>query len=103
MYQIVKFLFPFADDLEKGKPRPSLILSSSFGKYNHIILGYITTDLKEKLDTDIFIDESKQYFPGTGLRSSSMLKLHRLVTVTPFHIGETIGVFPDDLIPELKK
>lgn len=103
MYQIVKCLFPFADDFDKGKPRPSLVISYSFGKYNHIIIAYITTDLEDILDTDIFLDLSQSYFLATGLRSSSVLKLHRLITVTPLQIGEVIGVLPKTLIPELKK
>lgn len=103
MYQIVKFLFPFADDFDKGKPRPSLIISQSFGKYNHTILAYITTDLEDKLETDIFIDATQPYFTKTGLRSSSVLKLHRLITITPSQIGEVIGNLPDELIPQLKK
>lgn len=103
MYQIVKFLFPFANDFDKGKPRPTLIISSSFGKHNHTILAYITTDLENKLDTDIFLDARQPYFEKTGLRSSSVLKLHRLITVTPSRIGEVIGDLPDKLIPQLKK
>lgn len=103
MYQIVKFIFPFANDFDKGKPRPSLIISPSFGKYNHTILAYITTDLEDMLDTDIFIDSSQAYFSKTGLRLSSVLKLHRLVTVTPSQIDEIIGTLPEELISELKK
>lgn len=103
MYQIVKFLFPFADNFDKAKPRPCLVISPSFGKHNQIILAYITTDLKDKLDTDIFIDSTKPIFTETGLRSLSLIKLHRLITVTPSQIGEVIGVLPNKLIPELKK
>ena len=103
MYQIVKFLFPFANDFDKVKPRPSLVISPSFTKYNHTILAYITTDLEDVLDTDIFLDESQSYFSPTGLHSSSVLKLHRLITVSPPQIGEVIGVFPEKLIPQLKK
>lgn len=103
MYQIVKCLFPFANDFEKGKPRPSLIISPSFGQYNHTILAYITTDLEDRLDTDIFIDATQSYFTKTGLRSSSVLKLHRLITVTPSQVGEVIGILPSELISELKK
>ena len=103
MYQIVKCLFPFADDFDKGKPRPSLIISDSFGKYNHTILAYITTDLEDRLNTDIFIDADKPYFTKTGLRSSSVIKLHRLITITPSQIGEVIGSLPDELILKLKK
>ena len=103
MYQIVKFLFPFADDFDKGKPRPSLIISSSFGKFNHTILAYLTTDIDDKLDTDVLIDATQPYFAKTGLRNSSVLKLHRLITVTPSQIGNVIGDLPDELIPQLKK
>lgn len=103
MYQIIKFLFPFADDFDKGKPRPSIVISPSFGKYNQVILAYITTDLEDILDTDIFIDSSQTYFSNTGLRSSSAVKLHRLITVTPSQIGGVIGTLPEEFIPELKK
>ena len=103
MYQIIKFVFPFADDFDKGKPRPSIVISPSFGKYNQLILAYITTDVEDILDTDIFIDSSQTYFSHTGLRSSSVIKLHRLVTVTPSQIGEVIGILPDELILKLKK
>jgi len=103
MYKVVKFLFPFADNFDKGKPRPSLIISPSFGKHHHTILAYITTDLKDKLDTDIFLDAAQPYFARTGLRSSSVLKLHRLITVTPLQIGEVIGDLPNELIPEIQE
>ncbi len=103
MYKIVKFVFPFADDIDKGKPRPSLVLSPSFGKHNQLILAYITANVKGQLGTDIFLDSSKPYFRATGLHVPSLLKLHRLITVTPSQIGITMGVFPDELIPELKK
>lgn len=103
MYQVVKFLFPFADTFDKNKPRPSLVISPSFGKHSHTILAYITTDLEDKLDTDIFIDSTQPDFTETGLRFSSLIKLHRLITVTPSQIGEVIGVLPDELIPQLKK
>ncbi|HUD45119.1 MAG TPA: type II toxin-antitoxin system PemK/MazF family toxin [Patescibacteria group bacterium] len=103
MYQIVKFLFPFADDFEKTKPRPSLVISPSFSKYNHTILAYITTDSDEVLETDIILDSTLPDFSSTGLHSLSVIKLHRLITTTPSQIGKVIGVLPEEVIPELKK
>lgn len=103
MYQIVKFLFPFADDFDKGKPRPSLIISPSFGKHNQVILAYITKDKQEILDTDLLIDSSKAYFTATGLKNDSVIKLHRLITVAPSQIGEVIGNLPEELIPQVRK
>lgn len=103
MYQIVKFIFPFANDFDKGKPRPSLVISPSFGKHQHTILAYITTDSMDLLDTDLWLDSSKPYFPVTGLYSTSVIKLHRLITVTPSQIGEVMGVLPDKRIHELQE
>lgn len=103
MYQIVKFIFPFADDFDKGKPRPSLIVSRSFGKYNQVILAYITKNNEEILETDLVVDSSTPYFSVTGLKNNSVIKLHRLVTVTPSQIGEVIGHLPKELVPELKE
>ena len=103
MFQIVKFLFPFADNFDKGKPRPSLIISPSFGKRNQVILAYMTKDKKEVLSTDILLIESKAYFSNTGLRTDTLIKLHRLITVEPSQIGDVIGQLPEELIPELRK
>ena len=103
MYQIVKFIFPFADDFDKAKPRPSLVISPAFGKHDHVILAYITTDSEDLLDTDIMLDPSQPYFEATGLYTRSVIKLHRLITVTPLQIGESIGFLPDEMITQLKK
>lgn len=103
MYQIVKFVFPFVDDFDKGKPRPSLVISPSFGKHNQLILAYITTDVTDQMDTDMYLDSLQPYFRKTGLRCASLVKLHRLITVTPHQIGQTIGVLPEAMIPQVKK
>lgn len=102
MYQIVKFVFPYADDFEKGKPRPSLVISPSFGKYKQLILAYITTNINNQLDTDIYLDSSQSYFGKTGLHVTSLLKLHRLITVTPNQIGQEIGILPKIFITEVR-
>ena len=103
MYQIVKFIFPFAKDFDKGKPRPSLVISPSFGKHQQTILAYITTASEDILETDITLDSAMPAFSSTGLHSLSVIKLHRLMTTTPSQIGEVIGVLPDEIIPELKE
>ena len=102
MYQIVKFTFPFADNLDKGKPRPALVVSPSFGKHNQLIVAYITTDLEDPLETDILIDLKETDSHLTGLASTSIIKLHRLITVTPSQLG-VIGTLPDKRIPEVKE
>jgi mRNA-degrading endonuclease toxin of MazEF toxin-antitoxin module len=102
MYQIVKVTFPFADNFEKAKPRPSLVISPSFGKHNQLIVAYITTNINEHLETDVLIESSIALFPQTGLQSSSLIKLHRVITITPSQIGQTIGVLPNNFVTEVK-
>lgn len=102
-HTVLSVSFSFADDFDKGKPRPSLVISPSFGKHNQVVLAYITIDKQEILDTDILLDSSKPYFSNTGLKNGSVIKLHRLITTEPSQIREVIGQLPDALIPELKK
>jgi hypothetical protein len=102
MYQIVKFTFPFADDFNKAKPRPALVVSPSFGRHNHLIVSYITTNIDDQLQTDLLINPKENDFHLTGLHSTSLIKLHKLITVTPSQLG-IIGMLPDKYIPEVKE
>src|SRR5258708_3410548 len=102
MYQIVKLNFPFADNLDKGKPRPALVITPSFGKHNQLVVAYITSNLEDKLETDVLIDSNEKIFHLTGLRSTSLIKLHRLITITPSKLG-VVGTLPDTRIPEVKE
>jgi mRNA-degrading endonuclease toxin of MazEF toxin-antitoxin module len=102
MYQIVKLTFPFADNFEKGKPRPALVVSPSFGPHNQLIVAYITKNLADRLETDILLDPKEIDFHLTGLHSASLIKLHRLITVTPSKL-EIVGTLPDQHISEVKE
>lgn len=103
MYELVSVIFPFADDTDKRKPRPSFVISPPFGKYNQVIVAYVTTQTDEILETDILLDPAKSYFTSTGLIQKSLIKLHRLATFQPEAIKEGQGFLPDELIPELKE
>ncbi|MGI8419828.1 MAG: hypothetical protein ACR2LN_04240 [Candidatus Levyibacteriota bacterium] len=76
MYELISVIFPFADDADKGKSRPGFIISPPFGKYDQVIVAYVTTQLDDRLLTDILLDPSKEYFASTGLRQKSLIKLH---------------------------
>lgn len=102
MYQIVKLTFPFADNFDKGKPRPALVVSPSFGPHNQLIVAYITKNLEGRLETDILLDPKERDFHVTGLHSASLIKLHRLITVTPFQLG-LVGTLPYPRISEVKE
>ncbi len=91
MYELVSVMFPFANDADKGKPRPGFVISPSFGKHKQVIVAYVTTKLEEQLETDLVLDPSKSYFSSTGLLQKSLIKLHRLGTFQPSALKEGQG------------
>lgn len=103
MYELVSVLFPFADDRDKGKPRPGFVISPPFGTHKQVVVAYVTTRLDEILETDVLLDSSKEYFSSTGLIQTSVVKLHRLATFQPSALKAGQGILPDKLIIEVKK
>ena len=103
MYELVSVMFPFASEVNKGKPRPGFVISPTFGTHQQVIVAYVTTRLDEVLETDIVIDPTESYFSSTGLLHKSLIKLHRLGTFQSIALKEGQGSLPDKLIPELKK
>jgi len=81
-YRVVLVPFPF-DDLSSSKVRPAICLTEPIGPYRQVILAFITSRVSaEPLVTDLVLDSSDSEFASTGLRVSSMLRLHRLMTAT---------------------
>ena len=89
--KVVLVPFPF-DDLSTTKVRPAVCLTDPIGPYRHVILAFISsrtpTDL---LETDLVLDTKQADFVITGLRMSSTLRLHRLMTVTTALIQRELG------------
>ena len=89
--KVVLVPFPF-DDLSANKVRPSVCLTNPVGVNRHVILAFITsripTDLQE---TDIVLDNSHPAFAASGLRVSSTIRLHRLMTVSTSLILRELG------------
>lgn len=80
--KIVLVPFPF-DDLSATKVRPAVCLTNPIGPHHHVILAFITSRIPADLaDTDLVLDVSQPDFASTGLRVTSALRLHRLMTVT---------------------
>lgn len=98
-HKVVLVPFPF-DDLSMTKVRPAVCLTNAIGPRGHIILAFITSHVSvSPLATDIVIDSDASDFGGTGLRVSSTLQLHRLVTVTTPLIQRELGT----LSPRLQR
>ena len=99
--KVVLVPFPF-DDLSTLKLRPALCLTDSLGPHQHIVLAFITSITPNPLeDSDLFLNSSDPNFQQTGLRVSSTLRLHRLMTVTASLIVREMGTFPSSYMVQL--
>ena len=87
------FLVPFPfDDLSATKLRPTVCLTEPIGVNHHIVVAFITSrDVLDLLPTDIALPTSHSDFPATGLRVSSVLRLHRLMTLSTKIIQRELG------------
>jgi len=90
-YKVVLVPFPF-DDLSSSKVRPAVCLTEPIGPYRHVILAFITSRVSDQpLPTDLVLDSDGPDFASTGLRVSSTLQVHRLMTATTTLIRRELG------------
>jgi mRNA interferase MazF len=89
--KIVLVPFPF-DDLSSQKVRPALCLTDEIQPYDHVIVAFITSQISATPSpTDLIIEASDTDFAITGLKVSSTVRLHRLMTVTKSIIRRQLG------------
>ena len=89
--KIVLVPFPF-DDLTASKVRPAVCLTDEIKPYDHIVLAFITSQVSANATaTDLVIDKSDADFAKTGLKVSSTIRLHRLMTVSKSIIRRQLG------------
>lgn len=90
-YKVVLIPFPF-DDISNNKVRPAVCLTEPIGQYRHIVLAFITSRVPEELlETDILIASDDEDFETSGLKVSSVLRLHRMMTATTSIIRREMG------------
>ena len=100
-HKVVLVPFPF-DDLSATKVRPAVCLTDAIGPHQHIVLAFFTSRLvSNPLATDIILDATSGDFSVTGLRVSSTLQLHRLMTVSVALIQRELGVLSPRLQTEI--
>ena len=89
--KIVIVPFPF-DDLSSQKVRPAVCLTDEIKPYGHIILAFITSQISRNPSaTDFVISLQDADFARTGLKVSSTVRLHRLMTVSKKIIKRELG------------
>ena len=90
-FRVVLVPFPF-DDLSSSKVRPAVCLTDPIGPHRHVVLAFITSRVTiQPLATDLVLDATDIDFPSTGLRVTSTLQLHRLITATTSFIRRDFG------------
>jgi len=93
-HKVVLVPFPF-DDLSSAKVRPAVCLTEPISEHRHVVLAFITSRVLDKpLPTDLVFTEKDKEFPATGLRVSSTLQLHRMMTVSASIIVRELGILP---------
>ncbi|MBM3216499.1 type II toxin-antitoxin system PemK/MazF family toxin [Candidatus Poribacteria bacterium] len=99
--RILLLPFPF-DDLSATKVRPAVCLTEFVGEHRHVVVAFVSSRVPPLfLDSDILIEEAVEDFAVTGLRVTSILRLHRLMTVTSGLIQRELGELPERLMVEL--
>ena len=88
---IVLVPFPF-DDFSMSKVRPALCLTSENGKYDHVIIAFISSRIPDDLiESDLIIKKHSENSIGTGLSVDSVIRLHKMVTIPKSLIKRKLG------------
>lgn len=96
-HKVVLVPFPF-DDLSGTKVRPAVCLTDPIGPHRHVVLAFITSSVSATgLATDLVLDASDAGFSSTGLRVSSTVQVHRMMTATTSLIRRDLGKLPPRL------
>ncbi len=101
--KVVLVPFPF-DDLSSSKVRPAICLTDPIGPHRHVVLAFVTSRVPTSpLPSDLIISATDADFTATGLRVSSTLQIHRLMTVTTAVIRRELGRLPAAMQSEVDR
>ena len=101
--KVVLVRFPF-DDFSATKVRPAVCLTDPIGSHRHVILAFITSRIPdERHDSDIVFRETDSDFAAAGLRATSTLRLHRLMTASTALILRELGALSSKRMREVER
>lgn len=90
-YTTVLVSFPF-DDLTGQKVRPALCLIEPVGKFEHVIVAFISSKIPNEFErSDFLFDINDSSFINTGLLKNSILRLHKVATIPRKAIKRKLG------------
>ncbi len=83
--------FPFGDT-PGMKLRPVLLLTAPIGASSEVIVAYISSVIPSLLlPSDILLDSQTSEHASTGLKVSSLLRLHKLATIHSSSVQRFLG------------
>jgi len=89
--KIVLVPFPF-DDFSSVKVRPALCLTEPIGAHLHILIAFISSQIpSDPLPSDLVLAKDAPDFASTGLKVSSVLRLHRIANIGVDFITQELG------------
>lgn len=102
MYKIFLVNFPFIDDPRQTKTRPAICLTKPIGKHKIIVIAFITTQIDEVLESDFLLDTKDKEFTQTGLKYTSVIRLHKLTSIPLENVEGEIGSLPFEWKDEIQ-
>jgi mRNA interferase MazF len=102
-YQIILVPFPF-DDFSATKVRPAICLTDKIGAYNHLVIAFISSQaILANEASDLILTDTDVGFIATGLKQTSAIRLHKMVTIPSKAILRTLGNLPNSYQPILSQ
>ena len=102
-HKIILVPFPF-DDFSTTKVRPAVCLTNEIGDHQHVIIGFISSQIPIKPTvSDIILKQKDSDFAKTGLAVNSVIRLHRLVTIPKELIKRQLGNLSADQQQEVNR
>lgn len=89
--KVILVPFPF-DDLTQTKVRPAVCLTDVIEPHDHVVLAFVSSSVPTTPSTTDLISASGDGdVLQTGLKVSSAIRLHRLVTVLTSSVRRHLG------------
>ena len=93
--------FPFTDGTGT-KIRPVLILARIPGSYRDFLVMFISSQMHHALaGFDLILDKTHPAFPSTGLKTASVFKVAKIVSLSESLIVGPIGQLADEVFQTL--
>jgi len=90
--EIYSASFPFGDRAEM-KLRPVLLLTGPVGNGTETLVAYISSVVPATLpNSDILLDITETEYAFTGLKGTSLLRLHKLATIHTTSLKRRLGI-----------